>query len=84
MLSQDFALYDTMKLWDCIFSVEDENKFKFLYCVCLAIIELKKKIIMKSDHLTILQVIRKLKGENVEKIIKIGCKIFHHYKEINI
>ena len=84
MLSQDFSLYDTMKLWDCILAIDDENRFKYLYSLCIAIIKLQKKIIMKSDHLTILQLMKKLKGENVERIIKIGEKVFERYVDVNI
>jgi hypothetical protein len=42
MLSQEFGLYDTMRLWDTLLSYDGQRRFRYLYCMCLGILKLRK------------------------------------------
>jgi hypothetical protein len=48
MLSQEFGLYDTMRLWDNLLSYDGQRRFRYLYCLCLGILKLRKHEIMES------------------------------------
>lgn len=65
LLAQEFSLYDTMKLWDYVFSFDGFKRFFFVYCVCLAILKIRKKEIMENDFITSLPLIQKLRDVDV-------------------
>jgi hypothetical protein len=48
MLSQEFGLYETMKIWDILFSYDGQKRLCYLYCLCVGILKLRKKDIMNS------------------------------------
>ena len=83
LLAQEFGLYDTIKLWDYIFSFDDSQRFFFLYCLCIAILKLRRKVILENDFITALPLIQKLKDLDVDQVIKLGLKLFEKYCKVN-
>ena len=72
---------DVLRLWDIIFVEED--RYYFVYLFCLAILEYKKKDILKKDYYEIMEKLQKINLTNVEEIIKIAFSIKKTYhKEI--
>lgn len=76
LLSQEFGLYDTIRLWDFIFSYPEDTRFFFVYSLCVSILKLRKSIIMEHDFMASLPSIQKLKDMDVEEVIKIGEQLF--------
>ena len=75
---------DVLRLWDIIFVEED--RYYFVYIFSLAILEYKKKDILKKDYYEIMEKLQKINLVNVEEIIKIAFnikKVYHReIKEI--
>eukprot|EP01006_Ploeotia_vitrea_P006506 TRINITY_DN13381_c0_g1_i1.p1 TRINITY_DN13381_c0_g1~~TRINITY_DN13381_c0_g1_i1.p1 ORF type:complete len:351 (-),score=9.27 TRINITY_DN13381_c0_g1_i1:204-1256(-) len=46
LLSQEFTLPDTLRLWDCLFG--DEHKFSFIFFLCVAVLEVQRHLIFKQ------------------------------------
>ena len=79
--SQQMIMPDVLRLWDIIFCEED--RYYFVYLFCLAILEYKKKDILKKDYYEIMEKLQKINLTNVEEIIKIAFNIKKtHHKEI--
>ena len=79
--SQQMIMPDILRLWDIIFSEED--RYYFVYLFSLAILEYKKKDILKKDYYEIMEKLQKINLTNVEEIIKIAFSIKKTYhKEI--
>ena len=76
MLSQEFGLYETTKLWDTLLSYDGAKRFKYLFCLCLAILKIRKRDIMKAEFTDILPKLQKLKDLDVTQILEIGSKMY--------
>jgi hypothetical protein len=66
LLAQEFGIYDTIRLWDHVFSYTEDNRFFFVESVCLAILKLRRKVIMESDFMTSLPLIQKLRDMDID------------------
>ena len=79
--SQQMIMPDLLRLWDIIFCEEDRYYFVFLFS--LAILEYKKKEILKKDYYEIVENLQNIKIANVEEIINLAFNIKKiHQKEI--
>ena len=73
-----------MKLWDEMVSYDGNKRFFYLYCCCLAILKIRKEVIMKSDFVTILPSIQKLRDVNLTEVLQISKKLFEKYSKLNV
>jgi hypothetical protein len=72
---------DILRLWDIIFC--EEERYYFVYLFSLAILEYKKKEILKKDYYEIVENLQNIKIANVEEIINLAFNIKKiHQKEI--
>ena len=77
--SQEFLMIDILRLWDYIFAPDD--KFQNFYFFSLAVILIKKDVLLVSDLTGMLSELKTLKGLNVEEIIILSKKIKTQYGE---
>ena len=79
---QEFYMPDILRLWDIIFCEKD--RFSFVYCFSMAILQFKKKKIKEKEFCTIIKEIKDLRNENIEDIIDIAIYFKNKYeKKIN-
>lgn len=79
IFSQDFLMIDILRLWDFIFSEEDI--FKNVYCVSLAIMLMKKDTILVSDLTGMIEELQNLGGLDIESLVNNAIKIGQVYGE---
>ena len=77
--SQEFLMIDILRLWDYVFS--EDNKFKKIYYLSLAILLIKKDDILVSDLSEILDMLQNLKKIDVEYLIHNSQKLEEIYGE---
>ena len=77
--SQEFLMIDILRLWDYVFS--EDNKFKKIYYLSLAILLIKKDDILVSDLSEILDMLQNLKKIDVEYLIHSSQKLEEIYGE---
>ena len=75
--SQQMIMPDVLRLWDIIFCEED--RYYFVYLFSLAILEYKKKDILKKDYYEIMEKLQNINLTNIEEIIKIAFNIKKNY-----
>ena len=79
--SQQMIMPDILRLWDIIFCEED--RYYFVYLFSLAILEYKKKDILKKDYYEIVESLQNINLTNVEEIINLAFNIKKtHHQEI--
>ena len=72
---------DVLRLWDIIFCEED--RYYFVYLFSLAILEYKKKEILKKDYYEIVENLQNIKIANVEEIINLAFNIKKKHHQEN-
>lgn len=75
LFTQDFLMPNILRLWDALLSETD--RFYMVYLICIAILHLKKKEIMKSDFAGAISKLQKINNMDCDKIL-------HTAKEIRI
>ena len=84
LLAQEFALNDTIKVWDFLLSYDGTKRFFLLYSLCVAILKIRKPSIMSGDFITTLPLIQKLRDLEVDGVIKLGLKLYEKYHRVNM
>jgi hypothetical protein len=51
--AQEFQLFDTITLWDHIFTMED--RYKYMDTVCIAMLQCKRKDVVENEFTVALQ-----------------------------
>ena len=77
--SQEFLMIDILRLWDYVFS--EDNKFKKIFYLSLAIFLIKKDDILVSDLSEILDMLQNLKNIEVNYLIHNSQKLEEIYGE---
>lgn len=67
--TQDFMMPDILRLWDAILS--DNDKFYMVYLICLAILNIRRKELLKCDFVGCLANLQKINDLDVENILNI-------------
>ena len=79
LFSQEFEINDLLKLWDLIFSHED--KYYYVVYIGLAILTMKKDIIMNGEMVDVMQCLQNFQDLNVVELIKKAKEINKNNKE---
>ena len=79
LFSQEFEINDLLKLWDLVFSHED--KYYYIVYIGIAILILKKDIIVNGEMVEVIQALQNFQDINVEELIKKTKEINQKYKE---
>ena len=79
LFSQDFEMSDILRIWDFIFCFENKNYL--LICVCLAVISLRKDIIMKGDMNEILKRFQNLRDLLCDDVVILAVDIRNKWKD---
>jgi len=79
LFSQEFEINDLLKLWDLVFSHED--KYYYVVYIGIAILILKKDIIVNGEMVDVMQALQNFQDINVEELIKKTKEINQKYKE---
>ena len=79
LFSQEFEINDLLKLWDLVFSHED--KYYYVVYIGIAILILKKDIIVNGEMVDVMQALQNFQDINVEELIKKTKEINKKYKE---
>ena len=78
LFGQDFEMGDILRLWDLVFC--NENKNYFLFYICLAVISLRKNIILKGEMNEILQAFQNLRDLLCDDVIYLAVDINNKWK----
>ena len=78
LFSQEFEINDLLKLWDLIFSHED--KYYYVVYIGLAILKLKKNIIINGEMVDAMTTLQNFQDLNVIELIKNAKEINKTYK----
>jgi hypothetical protein len=73
-----------MRIWDILLSYDAQRKFRYLYCLCLGILKLRKHEIMESEFTQILPKLHKLKDLEVPEILEIANRLYEKVSKVDI
>ena len=79
LFSQEFEINSVLKLWDLIFSNDDF--YYYVVYIGIAIMILKKKIIMNGEMVDVMQTLQNLGDINIEELINKTKEINEKYKD---
>ena len=79
LFSQEFQINEVLELWDLIFTKEDI--YYYVIYIGIAIMSIKKDIIIKGEMVDVMQTLQNFEDINVEELIKISKDINFKYKD---
>ena len=79
LFGQDFEIGDILRLWDLVFC--NQNKNYFLFYICLAVISLRKDIILKGEMNEILQSFQNLRDLLCDDVAFLAVEIKNKWKD---
>lgn len=76
LFAQDFPLFDTLRIWESIFSAE--NRLEFMNYFAIAIIITAKPFILENDFVDVLSYIQNI-GEtlNINEALAISNELYY-------
>ena len=79
LFSQEFEIKDLLKLWDLVLSHED--KYYYIVYLGIAILMMKKEVIVNGEMVEVMQSLQNFKDINVDEVIKKAKEINENNKE---
>ena len=79
LFGQDFDMGDVIRIWDFVFS--NENKNYLLFYVCLAVINLRRNVIINGEMNEILQGFQNLRDLMCDDVIFLAVDIRNKWKD---
>ena len=79
LFGQDFDMGDVIRIWDFVFS--SENKNYLLFYVCLAVINLRRNVIINGEMNEILQEFQNLRDLMCDDVIFLAVDIRNKWKD---
>ena len=75
LFAQDFALFDTLRIWESIFSSED--RVRFINFVAIAIIMNCKEVILDGEFTSVLEHLQNIQDHiNVYQVVHIASELY--------
>ena len=79
LFGQDFDMGDVIRIWDFVFSCENKNYL--LFYVCLAVINLRRNVIINGEMNEILQEFQNLRDLMCDDVIFLAVDIRNKWKD---
>ena len=79
LFGQDFDMGDVLRIWDFVFSCENKNYL--LFYVCLAVINLRRNVIINGEMNEILQGFQNLRDLMCDDVIFLAVDIRNKWKD---
>ena len=79
LFGQDFDMGDVLRIWDFVFSCENKNYL--LFYVCLAVINLRRNVIINGEMNEILQGFQNLRDLMCDDVIYLAVDIRNKWKD---
>ena len=79
LFSQDFEMNDVLRIWDFIFCFDDVN-YSLIY-ICLAVIIMRKEIIINGDMNEILKGFQNLRDLLCDDVVFLAVDIRNKWKD---
>lgn len=76
LLTQEFILPDTLRIWDSLFS--DSKRFDFLTYVCCSMLVLRRDDILKGDFSSNVKLIQNYPASDVQSILSKAIELSTH------
>lgn len=76
-LSQEFAIDDVLKLWDCLFC--QKNRKEYLDFMCLAILHILREELLKEEYGQIILMLQNIKELDVRIIQEKARSLYNEY-----
>ena len=73
LFTQDFPLFEVMRIWDALLSEKD--RFYMIYLICLSILHIKRKELIKSDFAGVINKLQKINNINCDDLIRVSAEI---------
>ena len=75
LFAQDFALFDTLRIWESIFSVEDRPRF--INLVAIAIVMNCKEVILVGEFTVVLEHMQNIQDRiDVNKVVQTASELY--------
>jgi hypothetical protein len=79
LFSQEFEINDLLKLWDLVLSHED--KYYFIVYLGIAILMMKKEVIVNGEMVDVMQTLQNFQDINVDEVVKKAKEINEKNKD---
>jgi len=79
LFTQDFNMPDILRLWDAILS--ENNRFYMIFLLCLSILKLKRKELLKADFSISINILSKIGNVDCEIVLKTSIDIRTKYEK---
>lgn len=79
LFTQEFMMADILRLWDTILS--DNDIYFMIFLICLSILDLKRKALLKSDFAGVISKLQKVNDLECEQIILNATKIKEKFEK---
>ena len=79
LFSQDFNIWDILRLWDLIFSVE--NVYYYTYYISLAVLEIKKTKLITCDMVDFMVEIQNFENVEIDEVLNCVNDIKNKYEK---
>ena len=79
LFAQDFQLFDTLRIWESIFS--SDNRLEFMNYLAISIIKKKKNVILENDFTHVLEYLQSISEHlDIHSTIKISLELYAEFK----
>ena len=77
IFDKEFAMEETLKIWDAIFSTE--KKVNFVEFLCLGVLNVLREELMKSEFSEIIFMLQNIRSMDVKSIIEKARNLYNEY-----
>ena len=65
MMAQEFELLNVIKVWDTLLA--DSQRWNFVFYICVAIVQLRRDVIIRSDFSEIMEALQRQSTMDVDE-----------------
>jgi hypothetical protein len=82
LYAQDFALFDTIRIWESIFSAED--RWLYINLFAIAIILNCRELILENEFTVVMEALHNIRDNlNVHEAIRIADELYKSHEQTN-
>lgn len=80
LYAQDFALFDTIRIWESIFSTED--RLKYISYLAIGIIMSCKEVILNNEFTVVLEYMQNIRENvNINQVIDYANELYVEFRD---